>query len=288
MGPFETKSGKVWLCLFTCSVVRAIHLEVAKNLSAEAFISCFKRFVSARGVPQRAVSDNGLNFVRSEKALRALWNNLKTERVQNFFGLRQIEWVFNVPRAAWWGGQFERLIRVVKDCLRKTSKMRVLRLFDFMTLIKEIEAIVNARPLTASPPGPDDSVALTPGHFIASRFPTSLPAGTIEVRGIKSDDLVKAWKTREVMLNDFWSRWKNEYILYLKSCHHRKRSRAEPLRVNDIVLIHEDNIPRLKWRLGRIVRIVGGRDGKERTCIVRTGRESVTRTVQHLYKLFSC
>ena len=99
-----------------------------------------------------------------------------------------------------------------------------------MTVVKEIEAVINARPLTAVPSEANGEIALTPNHFLAFRFPTSLPASTIEIKGVKSDELVKAWKVRESMLNDFWTRWKNQYILYLRSAHQRKKSRAVTLK----------------------------------------------------------
>ncbi|XP_028967508.1 uncharacterized protein LOC100909245 [Galendromus occidentalis] len=270
LGPFQIKGAKVWICLFTCSVVRGLHLEVAENLSAEAFISCFKRFIAARGVPHRINSDNGCNFVRSAKAMKALWDNLREEQTQNFLGLREIEWSFNAPRAAWWGGQFERLIRTVKDCLRKTTNMHSIPLFDFLTVIKEIESIVNSRPLTNCPASVDDFPPLTPSHFLTPSMPIALPAGQVTGAGIRPDTLVHAWKRREALLNDFWKRWRTEYLLCLKSAHERRTNKTGETAVGDVVLIHEDNINRLHWRLGRVVEILKSRDGQIRTCKVKT------------------
>ena len=54
---------KIWICcLFTCCVIRAIHLEIVPDMTAQSFIRCFKRFTSRRGIPQVMVSDNGKTF----------------------------------------------------------------------------------------------------------------------------------------------------------------------------------------------------------------------------------
>ena len=55
----ETTVKKVWVCLFTCLAVRAIHLELIEDMSAEEFLMCLRRFVARRGVPRQIISDNG-------------------------------------------------------------------------------------------------------------------------------------------------------------------------------------------------------------------------------------
>ena len=44
---------KVWVCLFTCLVVRAIHLEIVDDMSADQFLLCLRRFIARRGTPVR-------------------------------------------------------------------------------------------------------------------------------------------------------------------------------------------------------------------------------------------
>lgn len=101
MGPFdvkiEAKIRKVWICLFTCSVTRGIHLELVENLSAEAFVNALKRFIATRGQPERFVSDNGTNFVRAERALRCLWENARNDRTQEYLSKQRCSWSFNIP-----------------------------------------------------------------------------------------------------------------------------------------------------------------------------------------------
>ena len=66
-GPIYIKTGKsqmkkVYLCLYTCAVTRALHLELVDDLTANCFIQCFRRFSARRGRPQLIVSDNTKRF----------------------------------------------------------------------------------------------------------------------------------------------------------------------------------------------------------------------------------
>lgn len=192
--------------------------------------------------------------------------------------------VLQHTRAAWWGGK-ERLIRIVRDCLTKTVKSTRLPVLGFLTVIKEIEAVVNSRPLTVLPDSPFLPEALTPGHFTTGWSSLSLPAGAIKASGERDDPLCKLWRPREKLLNDFWIRWKNEYLLLLGSVHKRRNSRCSPLAVGDIVLINDDNLPRLKWKLGRIEEVLKGKDNVCRSCKVKTEHGVLLRTFEHLYKL---
>lgn len=151
--------------------------------------------------------------------------------------------------------------------------------------MKEIEAIINSRPLTVLPDSPLSPEALTPGHFLNGCSPLVLPSGSIRAAGEKDDKLTKIWRSREKLFNDFWNRWKNEYILLLRSAHLKGGSQCSKLVVGDIVIIHEPNLDRAKWKLGRVEEIVVGRDQVARACSVRTQNGVLLRTFQHLYKL---
>ena len=111
-GPLYTKfpggsQSKVWVALYTCCITRAIHLDLIPDLSASTFIRSFKRFSSRRGLPALMVSDNGKTFVAAAKVIKRV---VSSSEVQRYFDGVGIEWKFNVPRAPWWGGLFERLV----------------------------------------------------------------------------------------------------------------------------------------------------------------------------------
>ena len=76
-GPFTTKitrrvSAERYLCLFTCSATRAVHLEMACSLSTTDFLNAFSRMVATSGIPEEVTSDNGTSFVGAERELREL------------------------------------------------------------------------------------------------------------------------------------------------------------------------------------------------------------------------
>ena len=109
------RSDKVWTCLFTCLVVQAVHLETVTDLSTETFIRCLKRFAARRGIPLMFLSDNGKTFKAASRFIKAVF---KEDIVQNQLSGWGVEWTFNVEKAPWWGGAFERLVRSTKKCLK--------------------------------------------------------------------------------------------------------------------------------------------------------------------------
>ena len=44
--PRTSDRKKVWICLYTCCVVRAVHLDVVPDMTVDAFLRCFRRFTS--------------------------------------------------------------------------------------------------------------------------------------------------------------------------------------------------------------------------------------------------
>ena len=136
---------KVWICLYTCCVIRAVHLELVTDMTTEAFIRSFKRFTARRGFPYRMVSDNGKTFKSAAKSIGAILNH---PEVQRYFAGIGMEWSFNLEKAPWWGGVFERMVKSVKRCLRKTIGRAKLCYDELSTALTEVEMIVNSRPLS--------------------------------------------------------------------------------------------------------------------------------------------
>ena len=108
--------GKANLCIFACSLSRAIHLELLRNLETSTFIMCLERYIARPGRPRVVYSDNGGAFTKTSKWLEQL---RKDEKLRGLMEEYEIKWKSNLSRAPWWGGQFERLIRVVKSAMFK-------------------------------------------------------------------------------------------------------------------------------------------------------------------------
>ena len=145
----KKREGKSYILLFACSLSRAIHLELLTDQTRDGFIRCLKRFIARRGRPSTIYSDNGKSFVAAAKWLNAL---MKDEKLQDYFAHHLIKWKFNLAKAPWWGGQFERLVGIVKQALyayKHSSIGRAILDFDELEeVLLDVEIAVNNRPLS--------------------------------------------------------------------------------------------------------------------------------------------
>ena len=169
---------KLYILLFTCAIVRAVHLELTESMSLVECMQAIRRFVARRGLPSVIYSDNAKTFVAASL------------EVQKVFGYLAPKWRFNVPRSPWWGGWFERLIGSVKLALRKSLGVRFVNKTELETILIEIEACINSRPLTFVSDEPDFDHYLTPSHFICGRNITSTPTVDIKPRVVTSRNLL--------------------------------------------------------------------------------------------------
>ena len=164
-----TRNPKSWLCLFTCCATRAVHLELVPDLIATTFMNCFKQFSGKRGVPS---TDYAKTFKSASKIITKIFND---DEVQKHFSDRRIGWTFNLEQAPWWGGGFfECLIKSVKRCLKKVVGQSTLTYDEFVTLVVEVESVLNSRLLTyLSMDNLEEPVTLS--HLICGYRILSLP-----------------------------------------------------------------------------------------------------------------
>ena len=112
----NTGDSKVYVCLFTCGVTRAVHLEIVSDLSVERFLQALRRFAACRSLPRVMLSDNASTYEAAANELEKLINSDKMSESLCTMG---IKWQFIPKRAPWYGGFWERLIGVTKTALRK-------------------------------------------------------------------------------------------------------------------------------------------------------------------------
>ena len=153
---------KAWICIFTCAVFCAVHLELIVSLSTGAFLQALRRFIARRGRPSTIYCDNGTNFRGAEDSLKRLDMDL----VFKYSSAQRIAWKFNPPGAPWWGGWLEHLIRVIKQLLRRTLRRACLTYQELATVLSDCEAVVNARPLAYMSSDGSDLTPLTPSFFL--------------------------------------------------------------------------------------------------------------------------
>lgn len=240
------------------------------------------------------VSDNGKTFKGAAKVLAGR----KRNQHQPPLGARQMEWSFNIERAPWWGGFFERLVRSTKRCLRKIIGTARLFYEELATLITEVEAIINSRPLSFIS-SLDLKEPLTPSHLILGRRILSppddyMPRPDEEERYIaNSEILTRRMSFLQRTVEHFWRRWSKEYLLELRSAHAASNVRkgdGTHVTEGDIVVVHSENEKRCFWRLGVVEKLIRGRDDIVRGAQVRVsvnGRRTaiLRRPVERLYPL---
>ena len=161
-GPFIVKQGRKELkhygVIFTCLASRAVHIETAKSLDTDSFIHSLRRFLARRGPVTQIRSDNGTNFIGAQRELRAALDEMKDDVVKRMLMKQNIQWIFNPPAGSHFGGIWERQIRTVRKVLSQLSREFGDQLDEesFRTLMCEVEAIVNSRPLTSISTDIDD------------------------------------------------------------------------------------------------------------------------------------
>ena len=263
---------KLYICLFTCSVVRAVHLELTESMSVDDFLLAFQRFAARRGIPSVVYCDNFRTFKCAERLL------------QKQYGRIAPEFKYSAPLAPWWGGQFERMVRSVKDALKKSLGQRYLTKAELQTCLVEIEACVNSRPLTFVGDHADDPLPLTPAHFLTGHSVGFQARTAEEPSPVTAESLRVRAKVRDRRLKKFWSVWSSDYLrsLPLSVRHFRERGK---LTEGSVVLLREENQPRQRWQMGVVVRLFPGRDGVPRSAEVRTSRGRKTRAVQRIHDL---
>ena len=282
-GPFYVKRGrcmeKRYGVLFTCLAVRAVHIEVAHSLDTSSFINALRRFIARRGSPRVIRSDNGTNLTSGEKELREAIGGWNKSKIGEFLLQKEVRWVFNPPAASHMGGIWERMIRSVRKVFNALLKNQSPNDEGLSTLMCEVEAILNSRPLTKVSDDPNDLQALSPNHLLLLRAGPECPPGIFA----KNDQFTqKRWRQVQYLSDMFWKRWTKEYLPSLQ-----KRMKWSEFRRNidagDLVLVVDDSTPRCSWPLGRVLKIYPNKDdGLVRVAQVKTKSGTFLRPITKL------
>ena len=170
-------------------------------METEKFISTLKQFIARKGRPEKIYSDNGRTFVGAAKWLR---NVMQDERLHDFLAKLNIKWHFNLTKAPWWGGQFERMIVLVNQAFNKSVGNGTLTWRELQDVLLDVEVALNNRPLSYVEEDVQLPV-LTPNMLQFGR-PNLLP----EDHNQENPDLLARYlaKCKDVV----WGRWSTEYL----------------------------------------------------------------------------
>ena len=261
---------KAYICLFTCAVTRAVHLEVVGDLSTQTFLRAFRRFAARRSTPRHLISDNGSTFIAGAKQIQDLCEN---SEVISFLANRKVEWTFIPKRAPWFGGFYQRLIGLTKASLTKCLGRALVTLDELVTVVTEIETMINERPLTYVSSEANEPDPLTPSMLVNGRSLITLPRENITADelhdldyGVKNTLMTKRARRLYLIFQQCWGRWRSEYLPALREIHATNAKQCKLgqstniIKIGDVVVVHSDD-KRVQWPLAVVTEVNKGGDG---------------------------
>ena len=226
---------KAYVCVFVSLSVKAVHLELVSDLTTEAFIAALRRFIARRGRPSTIWSDHGTNFVGAAREIKEMIQFLEKRKSQGaisqFCAAQNITWKFIPERAPHFGGLWEAAVKSMKYHLKRIVASTKFTFEEFTTILTQIEACLNSRPLTSLPCDSDTVEALTPGHFLIGKPLESIPDASPSYR---SFSLLRRWHLCQSIVRQFWQRWSTEYIASIRRLTKWQRP-TKNLEIGDVV-----------------------------------------------------
>ena len=267
LGPLfvkDDRSSKNWICLLTCLNVRAIHLELISDMTTDKFLLCIRRFIARRGTPSLIISDNASNFKLGNSVISRIWKHVvRSVDIQSYVADTGITWKFITEMAPWKGGFYERLVGLTKRSLRKALGHSSVTSAELVTLLMEVEAVINSRPLTYIDSDVNSGQTITPSHFLSLNQKTGCPDFDVDNNDFVDSGtrLMLMWKSAQNQLNQFWKIWSNEYLQVLRE---RKAFQLKPVKgevrrtpkLGETVIVKEDLQPRGKWKIARVEKLL--------------------------------
>lgn len=285
-GPFMVKEGrkehKRYGLLFTCMASRAIHIETLDDMTSDAFINGLRCFIALRGPVRSIRCDQGSNFVGADHELRVAMKEIKDQNIRKFLADNHCDFVMNSPSSSHMGGVWERQIRTIRSILRTMLNQHSSRLDSstLRTFLYETMAIVNCRPLSVQnlndPAGP---IPLTPNHLLTMKSKVVVPPpGDFVEADVYAR---KRWRKVQYLANEFWTRWKKEFLL-LQQLRHKWNKPQRNISVGDIVIIKDEDLVRGHFKLAKVVETISDKDNLVRRVRLLIGDPSLSKEGKRL------
>ena len=268
LGPFyisvKRSTEKQWGFLFTCLTTRGVQFEVVPSMDTSSCVMGIERFVSRRGIPCVISSDNGTNFVPTEKELLQNVFNWSQQAITESLVKKGINWKFNPLSAPHHGGIWERLVRSFKHTFYAILVKRRLTDEILTTVFCPVEQSLNAHPLVPASADAIDMDALTPNHFLLGTAGSSLPSHS------NCDfDHRKRYTRAQAYSGAIWSRWVIKYVPNLNRRAKWSTRSDRQLKTGDLVWIVEPASSRGYYPLACVVKLNFGSDAVFRSAFPR-------------------
>lgn len=274
------KTDKGWICVFVCFTTSAVHLEAVTGCSTDTFLAAFKRFSSRRGLPTTVYSDCGTNFIGANAELKKLFVQYSKEHknLATHLATQNIDWHFNPPASPHMGGKWEATVKSVKFHLRRTVGETLLTFEELATLLSQIEAVLNTRPLEPLTDDPTDVSALTPAHFLTGSTINSVPEPSLEDLALTK---LSRWQLIQRKVQEFWAQWSMHYLQYLQTIS-KWQHPCHDIKIGSLVLLTDERLPPSKWPLARVLELHPGQDGLTRVVTIQTASTTLKRPIAKL------
>ncbi|XP_018315341.1 uncharacterized protein [Mycetomoellerius zeteki] len=279
----NARNSKAYISIFVCFATKAVHIELVSDLTSDAFIGALRCFISRRGKPICIYSDNGTTFTGANNQLKEIRDFLNSQQVQTdvkqFLCEQETAWSFIPPNAPHFGGLWEAAVKAAKYHMSRIIGKAHLTFEELQTVLAEIEAILNSRPLTQLSSDPNDFSYLSPGHFLVGTVMNSLPCR--DLCDVNENRLTR-WQRVDQMRQHFWKRWSTEYLHSLQERLKWKVNKGAQLKSGQLVLVRQQGLAPMQWLLGRVQEAHIGSDGIVRTATVQTIKGSCVRPLSKL------
>jgi hypothetical protein len=245
---------KRYICVFTCMILRAVHLEVLVGIDTQSFLDALTRFIARRGMPRYVRSDHGTNFTSGRREVLAWTRKLNQDNLRA--RMPEIQWEFSTPNTPHTQGAVERMVGLVKRTLCSALAQETSAIFDadeFHTLVVKCEGILNSRPLTFVSSHIDDLRPITPNHFLLPTAARELPP--VPESRVGDKDYLPRLRMIETSTTNMWNTFVGDYLQELRNTQ-KWNHQEDNFQVGDIVMALEKG-PRHRGRypLARVVKV---------------------------------
>lgn len=265
--------------IFVCLATRAAHIDVVLGLTIEEFMAAFERFVMRKGECFYLFSDNGRTFVGADKELKRILSQWEKTMPGHLLTKYNTKWKFVTPAAPHKGGIWEAAVKSLKHHMRRSVGSQILTKDELYQLAVQMEGCMNARPLWALSDDSSDLAPMTPAHFVLGKM--ILPQPLAEPVADTPQNHLTVWRQRQKLHQQIWRRWREEYLTTLQQ-RNKWYKVKENLKIGDMVVIRENNLPPAHWCLGRVAKVFRAADGLVRAAVIKTATGEFERPINKL------